>query len=165
MPSKAGPSRPAFSWLAIIEPDRTAAVRVISAGTRQPAGTSLIADALVWTNICVRDPDASPEPCWPNSPRPRRRRVIRLLAAMLAFTAVTLSPALAQEGEWRHGLSLMGEPRYPIGFAHLKYVNPNAPKGGLVRFGEQGTFDNLNLFVEGVKGELEGGIALVYDTL
>jgi microcin C transport system substrate-binding protein len=59
----------------------------------------------------------------------------------------------------------MGDPKYPAGFAHFDYVNPGAPKGGLVRFGQQGTFDNFNYFVQGVKGELEGGIGLIYDTL
>lgn len=91
--------------------------------------------------------------------------MIRLFAAVLALAALTLSPALGEEGEWRHGLSLMGEPKYPGDFPHFDYVNPNAPKGGVARFGEQGTFDNFNTFVQGVKGELEGGIALVYDTL
>src|SRR6266511_1655442 len=32
--------------------------------------------------------------------------------------------------EWRHGLSLFGELKYPAGFKHFDYVNPNAPKGG-----------------------------------
>jgi microcin C transport system substrate-binding protein len=60
---------------------------------------------------------------------------------------------------------MLGEPKYPAGFAHFDYVNPSAPQGGLVRFGAQGTFDNFNLFVAGIKGELENGTALVYDTL
>ncbi len=34
-----------------------------------------------------------------------------------------------------------------------------------MRLGVQGTFDNFNLFVAGVKGELETGLALIYDTL
>jgi microcin C transport system substrate-binding protein len=74
--------------------------------------------------------------------------------------------ASAQEPAWRHGLSLMGEPKYPAGFKHFAYVNPDAPKTGLVRLGAQGTFDNFNLFVAGVKGELENGIGgLLYDPL
>jgi microcin C transport system substrate-binding protein len=59
----------------------------------------------------------------------------------------------------------MGEPKYPAGFTQFDYVNPEAPKGGLVRLGVQDTFDNFNLFVSGVKGALESGIPLVYDTL
>ena len=62
------------------------------------------------------------------------------------------APAGAGEPEWRHAHSLLGEPKYPAGFRHFDYVNPDAPKGGLVRLGVQGTFDNFNLFVAGVKG-------------
>ena len=86
-----------------------------------------------------------------------RRLLARLpafaLAAALAAAAGTSVPA--QEAPWGHGLAMMGEPKYPAGFPHFDYVNPGAPKGGLVRFGAQGTFDNFNLAVEGVKGELE----------
>ena len=88
----------------------------------------------------------------------------RLLPAALA--AVLLAgPALAQESAWRHGLSLLGEPKYPPDFLAFAYVNPDAPKGGSLRLGVQGRFDNFNLFVEGVKGDLEDGINLVHDTL
>jgi microcin C transport system substrate-binding protein len=60
----------------------------------------------------------------------------------------------------------MGAPKYPAGFAHFDYVRTDAPAGGLARLGHQGTFDNFNLFVAGVKGELEQGIGLfLYDTL
>jgi microcin C transport system substrate-binding protein len=90
-----------------------------------------------------------------------RRWLLVCLFAVLPALAVA-----AEEPAWRHGLSLMGEPGYPPDFAHFRYVNPAAPKGGLVRLSDQGTFDNFNLFVAGVKGELEGGIAsLVYDSL
>ena len=87
-----------------------------------------------------------------------------ILCVALAFL-LCASPALAEEPAWRHGLAMLGEPKYPAGFAHFDYVNPSAPQGGLVRFGAQGTFDNFNLFVAGIKGELENGTALVYDTL
>ena len=89
-----------------------------------------------------------------------------LCAALTALLAVTSAAAArAGEPEWRHALSLLGEPRYPAGFPHFDYVNPDAPKGGLVRLGVQGTFDNFNLFVAGVKGVAETGLPLIYDTL
>jgi microcin C transport system substrate-binding protein len=98
-----------------------------------------------------------------------RRDIVRMSAGALAtgLAQAWTGPAAAQGGpEWRHGLSLMGTPKYPQGFAHFDYVRPDAPKGGLLRLGQQGTFDNFNLFVSGVKGELENGIAsLLYDTL
>jgi microcin C transport system substrate-binding protein len=95
-----------------------------------------------------------------------RRLLARLPAlALAAALAAAGTPVRAQEAPWRHGLAMMGEPKYPAGFPHFDYVNPDAPKGGMVRFGVQGTFDNFNLAVEGVKGELEGGIGQIYDTL
>ncbi|MPZ58682.1 MAG: ABC transporter substrate-binding protein [Rhizobiales bacterium] len=43
-----------------------------------------------------------------------------------------------------------GEPALPPGFAHFRYVNPEAPKGGRLVQSVLGTFDTLNPFV--VKG-------------
>ena len=48
-------------------------------------------------------------------------------------------------GEWLHGSTLVGELKYPPGFAHWDYVNPDAPKGGLIRMGDFGSFDSLNI--------------------
>ena len=55
-------------------------------------------------------------------------------------------------------MRMMGEPKYPAGFQQFDYVNPNAPKGGLVRLGAQGTFDSFNLAIGAVKGEVAAGI-------
>ncbi|GJE77573.1 extracellular solute-binding protein [Methylorubrum suomiense] len=68
-------------------------------------------------------------------------------------------------GTWRHALTLLGEPKYGPDFAHFEYADPKAPIGGLVRLGSQGGFDNLNMIVNGLKGDLEGGITQIYDTL
>ena len=92
-------------------------------------------------------------------------RLIRRLPLAFAVLVLAAIPARAEDAVWRHGLSLLGEPRYAAGFKHFDYVNPNAPKGGVVRLGSQGTFDSLNLAVAGVKGELEDRIGLIYDTL
>jgi microcin C transport system substrate-binding protein len=91
--------------------------------------------------------------------------VIRSL--LLSFLAACLasSPLAAQEAPWRHGAALLGEAKYPPGFKHYEYVNPNAPKGGLVRLGAQGTFDSFNIVVAGVKGTPEQGIGFLYETL
>lgn len=100
----------------------------------------------------------------------------RLFAATLALAVLSLAilgrPALAEGsaapapgGAWRHAVTLMGEPKYGPDFKHFDYADPNAPKGGLVRLGAQGGFDNFNLIVSGLKGDLEGGIPQIYDTL
>ena len=38
-----------------------------------------------------------------------------------------------------YGLSLFGELKYPPNFQHFDYVNPNAPKGGTMKFSAIGT--------------------------
>jgi len=43
-----------------------------------------------------------------------------------------------------------GEPALPEGFAHFRYANPAAPRGGRLIQGVLGTFDSLNPFI--VKG-------------
>jgi microcin C transport system substrate-binding protein len=70
-----------------------------------------------------------------------------------------------REQQWRHGVSLFGDLKYPAGFKNFDYVNANAPKDGTVRQIGLGTFDNFNLVVAGVKGSLAAGIELIYDTL
>lgn len=84
--------------------------------------------------------------------------------ALVALFAAAL-PAQAQSDGWRHAITLMGEPKYPADFKNFGYVRPDAPKGGVVRLGSQGSFDNFNLVVSGVKGDLEGQIGLLYDSL
>jgi len=80
-----------------------------------------------------------------------------------------VDPAGAQtataEANWRHGLSLFGEVKYPPHFKHFSYVNPDAPKGGTVRQIALGTFDNFNLVVAGVKGSIAGSVGLIYESL
>jgi len=67
--------------------------------------------------------------------------------------------------QWRHGLSLFGDLKYPPQFAHFDYVSRRAQKTGTVRRGVTGTFDNFNMAVDGVKGVLAAGIELIFETL
>jgi microcin C transport system substrate-binding protein len=104
--------------------------------------------------------------------KPTRRTVVKTAGLALvapAFgvlgQAASSGPARAQEQTWRHGLSLFGDLKYPPGFRHLDYVNPEAVKTGTVRLQAPGTFDNFNPVVSGVKGSLGGGSAYVFDTL
>jgi microcin C transport system substrate-binding protein len=62
-----------------------------------------------------------------------------------------------------HALSMYGDLKYPPGFTHFQYVNPDAPKGGDVKLAAIGTFDTLNPFV--LKGVPAVGIGTVFDTL
>ncbi|MGZ3362273.1 MAG: extracellular solute-binding protein, partial [Xanthobacteraceae bacterium] len=77
------------------------------------------------------------------------------------------TPARAQNSDpqWRHGLSLFGDLRYPPGFRHFDYVNPQAPKAGTVRLVALGTFDNFNQVMAGLKGLLAAAAGTICDTL
>jgi len=105
-----------------------------------------------------------------------RRLIVRTgaLAALTPLTAklgarLLASPAAAQgsgqAATWRHGLSLFGELKYPLGFRHFDYVNPESPKLGTVRMIAFGTFDNFNEVVAGVKGSLAMSAGVISDTL
>ena len=100
-----------------------------------------------------------------------RRRLLQTsafaaLVPALGATALSATPAAAQsEPAWRHGLSLFGDIKYPAGFKRFDYVNPEAPKGGVVRQIAVGTFDNFNIAVAGVKGNIAGAVALIYESL
>jgi microcin C transport system substrate-binding protein len=92
-----------------------------------------------------------------------RRRLLQGVA--LAAFAPTIARAQSEATDWRHGLSLFGELKYPAGFKQFEYVNPEAPKGGIARQIAVGTFDNFNIVVGGVKGSVAGAISYVYETL
>jgi len=89
-----------------------------------------------------------------------------LAAKRLAFTDwIGVARAQQQEKDWRHGLSLYGDLKYPAGFKQFEYVNAQAPKAGTARQIALGTFDNFNTAIAGVKGSLAAGINLIYETL
>jgi len=87
------------------------------------------------------------------------------LAAFATATPEAATPAQQAAGDLTgvHAIALHGAPKYGPDFAHFDYVNPNAPKGGLVRMGGFGSFDNLNPFI--LKGEAADGLGMMYDTL
>jgi len=62
-----------------------------------------------------------------------------------------------------HGLAMHGLPLHNITENHLPYVNPDAPKGGTLRLGAYGSFDNLNRVA--FKGSKAAGLGYLNDTL
>ena len=57
-----------------------------------------------------------------------------------------------------------GEPKYGPDFKHFDYVNPNAPKGGVIRQGvDRGTFNTFNPYT--LKGDPAAGLAFLYESL
>lgn len=66
-----------------------------------------------------------------------------------------------------HGYALWGDLKYPAGFDHFDYVNPQAPKGGELRLVSNlrvSTFDKYNPFT--IKGNAPAYLAgLMFDSL
>ncbi len=84
---------------------------------------------------------------------------------LIAFAILTSIIALNKHAysEKVHGIAMHGTPKYASDFENLDYVNPNAPKGGTVKFGSYGSFDNLNRVA--FKGSKAAGLGYVNDTL
>jgi ABC-type oligopeptide transport system substrate-binding subunit len=70
-------------------------------------------------------------------------------------------PASASVHEPVHGLAIYGDLKYVKDFRHFDYVNPQAPKGGILRMESAGTFDSFNPFV--IKGQAAEGIQTHFD--
>lgn len=68
------------------------------------------------------------------------------IGVLAVFLAATDSEVMAES----HGIAMHGKPELASDFTHLPYANPEAPKGGVITFGEVGTFDSLNPFI--IKG-------------
>lgn len=66
-----------------------------------------------------------------------------------------------------HGYALWGDLKYPAGFSHFDYVNPQAPRGGQLRLvsnSRASTFDKYNPFT--IKGSAPSYLSdLMFDTL
>ena len=100
-------------------------------------------------------------------PRRPASRAINEAARLPAGDGVPrCNPPGVARAEARHGLSTFGDLKYPAGFSHFDYVNPDAPKGGrIVTIGTSGltTFDSFNGYI--LKGDPVQLIELLFDTL
>jgi microcin C transport system substrate-binding protein len=92
------------------------------------------------------------------------RRALLLRAGLLG-AAVPAIPEIAEAADatpgWTHALAAYGEPKYPRGFAHFEYVDPNAPTGGTLYLrnpDRRTSFDKFNPFT--VKGNSPAGLML-----
>ena len=82
--------------------------------------------------------------------------IVMLLAA---FSFLGAAPAMTVS----YFLSVHSKPKYPAGFKHFDYVNPKAPKGGTLRMGVVGSFDNLNRYAD--RGDYAAAGESFYDSL
>ena len=71
--------------------------------------------------------------------------------------------SLNVSAEKMHGLAMHGLPIHAEEEENLPYVNPLAPKGGTLRLGVYGSFDNLNRIA--FKGSKAAGLGYINDTL
>ncbi len=90
------------------------------------------------------------------------RNVMRSLACLLVGLALILTSGVGH-AEPRHGLSLFGPLKYGPDFPYFDYVNPNAPKGGVLHRATVGSYDSLNPFI--LKGVPAALAALPFESL
>jgi len=76
----------------------------------------------------------------------RTANTASIVLMALALTGACVNAA-ADEPRPVHGLAMHGKPKYGPDFTHFDYVNPEAPKGGMLRLGAMGTFDSFNGFI------------------
>ncbi|GAB7536793.1 extracellular solute-binding protein [Burkholderia sp. 3C] len=85
----------------------------------------------------------------------------RRAAWLLALVACAAQPAYAV-----YAIAQYGEPKYPAGFKHFDYVNPDAPKGGTLVLANPSrltTFDKFNPFT--LRGNPAPGIGMLFESL
>ncbi len=62
-----------------------------------------------------------------------------------------------------HGYNYYGDLEYPADYKHFRYVNPEAPKGGVFVIDASGTFDSMNPYAR--KGRAGAQSSMMYETL
>lgn len=79
------------------------------------------------------------------------------ISALFLLAAATLGLAAGHAvAEPRHAISMHGEPALAADFLHFPYVNPDAPKGGVINYAVVGTFDSVNPWI--VQGSAVRGL-------
>ena len=99
----------------------------------------------------------------------RSHRLARVLCIAAVVTALADSHAWAEASAadgaqvplWTHAYAAFGKPKYPPGFSHFDYVNPDAPKGGTINLrnpDRRSSFDKFNPFT--TKGNAPAGMSI-----
>ena len=99
------------------------------------------------------------------------RRVCCFCLLFPCFTWSSLASAeeACPNPSYEHGHSYVHPLKYPVDFKNFAYANPRAPKGGILRMAQLGTFDSFNNMID--RGRLLAGYdlggagALIYDSL
>lgn len=85
------------------------------------------------------------------------------LTGLLLCCSNPEAKVLASSSVQAEGFSVFEDRKYPDGFKHFDYVNPDAPKGGRLTLSAVGTFNSLNPLI--VRGDSPAGIGLTFSNL
>ncbi|MGA0611860.1 extracellular solute-binding protein [Caldimonas sp. KR1-144] len=90
-----------------------------------------------------------------------------LWAATAGAATAPANDAATAAAPWVHAYSAYGTPKYPRGFDHFDYADPNAVKGGTLYLNQpdrRTSFDKYNPFT--IKGNAPGGLfVFMFETL
>jgi peptide/nickel transport system substrate-binding protein/microcin C transport system substrate-binding protein len=84
---------------------------------------------------------------------------VGVLLLCLVGASVCAQATALSTSDWTHAHAAFGQPKYPPGFAHFDYVNPDAPKGGTINLrnpDRRSSFDKFNPFT--TKGNSPAGL-------
>ena len=96
---------------------------------------------------------------------PGLARLLWLIAAWLIAALPFAPTASARADGPAHGIAMHGTPKYAASFTAFDYVNPEAPKGGTLRWAVTGSFDSLNPFIVRGRPAPGAGAADVFESL
>jgi len=83
-----------------------------------------------------------------------------LIAVTVFGTATTTSGA--DTVTTAHAIAMHGKPKYAAGFTHFDYVNPGAPKGGVLRLARESSFDSFHPYIaKGSPATTDSGAAVI----
>ena len=84
--------------------------------------------------------------------------IVSCCLRIAVWTALLLGPLQAARAEepFVHALAWGAKPAYGPDFKHFGYVNPTAPRGGVLSLDGFGSFDKLNPFT--LKGLVAAGV-------
>ena len=98
---------------------------------------------------------------------PDYSRVVGGLVQRVAFlslaTALFVTSSAADEPRYEHGISFFHELKYPADFTHFDYINPDAPKGGVLVLSTRRDFNTLTIFTDFVPAPAT--LRWMYDSL
>lgn len=92
----------------------------------------------------------------------------RVVGRLVLLSVMSSWAPASEDDGWQHGLSYFGDFKYPPGFSHFDYVNPDAPKGGRLVQSIGRAFNSFTPFI--AKGIGAPGVGVIgqmtlYDSL